>query len=145
MLLYIGESMYETLVENLSHLTNLISTYGSIFMITDGLDIASITGIAAILVLLAGRRVTRKRHAHKSSRSRGSTTNKRTFGRRIKSQPTLKPCPSCAERLPLSAIICGTCDYNFLAERPGRGQNLLPSPEPMTHEAPEHKFSSVML
>src|SRR5215510_7852153 len=138
MLLYIGESMYETLVENLSHLANLISTYGSIFMITEGLDIASITGIAAILVLLTGRRMTRRRR-------RGSVTSRLTFGRRVKGQPVLKPCPSCAERLPLSAIICGTCDYNFLAERPGRGQNLLPSPEPMTHEAPEHKFSSVML
>src|SRR5262245_1045846 len=145
MLLYIGESMYKTLVENLSNLASPISTYGSAFMITEDLDIASITAIAAILVLLVARIVRRKRHGHKSSRRRGSATDKRTFGRRIKSQPTLKPCPSCAERLPLSAIICGTCDYNFLAERPGRGQNLLPSPEPMTHEAPEHKFSSVML
>src|SRR5262245_32530903 len=145
MLLYIGQSMHEALVENLSNLANLISTYGSTFMIAEGLDSVSITAIAAILVLLTVRIVTRKRHGRKSSRRRGSTANKMTFVRRVKGQPVSKPCPSCAELLPLSAIICGTCDYNFLAERPGRGQNLLPSPEPMVHQAPEHKFSSVML
>ena len=135
----------EALVATLSNLVNLISTYGSTFMIAEGLDTVSIAGIAAILVLLTARIVTRKRDARKSFRRRGAITNTRAFGRRAKSKPVLKPCPSCAERLPLSTIICGTCDYNFLAERPGRGQNLLPPPEPMVDEAPEHKFSSAIL
>jgi len=137
--------MYEALVENILNLANLISTYGSAFMVAEGLDIVSITGIAAILVLLAARIATRKRDARKSFRRRGSVTNRRTFGRRIKSQPALKPCPNCAEQLSLSAIICGICDYNFLAERPGRGQALLPSPQPMNHEAPEQKIASAGL
>ena len=132
-------------MENLSNLVNLISTYGSTFMIAEGLDIVAIAGIAAILVLLTARIVTRKRDARKSFRRRGSITNTRAFGRRTKSKPVLKPCPSCAEKLPVSAIICDACGYNFLAERPGRGQALLPSPQPMNHEAPERKFSSAML
>ena len=139
-----GKSIHEALVENLSNLVDLISTYGSTIMIAESLDTVSITGIAAILVLLAARIVTRKRDARKSFRDQRSVANKRPFSRRVKSQPVLKPCPSCNERLPLSAILCGMCDYNFLAERPGRRQNLLPSPEPMTHEAPE-KVASAML
>jgi hypothetical protein len=148
-LLYIGQvvkPMDEAIVENLSYLANLVLTYRSIVMIAEGLDILPITAAALILVLLAARIVKRKHGSFlKSSRARGTGTNKGPSGRLFKSQrsPALKPCPNCAEQLPLTAIICDTCDYNFLAERPGRGQKLLPPPQPMTHEVPEHKIVSV--
>jgi len=120
--------MDEAIVENLSNLANLVLTYGSTLMIAEGLDILPITAAALILVLLAARIVKRKRGVLKSFRARGSVTNKRASGRLFESNrsPALKPCPTCAEQLPLSAIICHACDYNFLAERPGRGQKLLP-------------------
>jgi hypothetical protein len=57
----------------------------------------------------------------------------------------LKPCPNCAEELPLSAIICDACDYNFLAARPGRGQKLLPPSEAVTREVPEQRIASAAL
>ena len=103
--------------------------------------------VALILVLLTGRIVKRKRSVFKSFRARGTVNNKRSSGRLLKSQRSrvMKPCPSCAEQLPLSAIICRTCGYNFLAERPGRGQTLLPSPQAMTAEAPEQKIASAEL
>jgi len=139
--------MDEAIVENLSNLANLVLTYGSTLMIAEGLDILPITAAALILVLLAARIVKRKRGVLKSFRARGSVTNKRASGRLFESNrsPALKPCPTCAEQLPLSAIICHACDYNFLAERPGRGQKLLPSPQPMTHEVPEQKIASAKL
>jgi hypothetical protein len=55
--------------------------------------------------------------------------------------PTPKKCPNCAEQLPLLAIICEVCDYNFLAERPGRGQKLLPAPEMLEAEKPVHELT----
>ena len=122
----------EAMAENLSYLTNLVLTYGNTRMIAAGLDIFSMAAVVLILVLLATMIVKRKRRFLKSVRTRGAVTGKRASGRLFERQrnPALKPCPNCAEQLPLSVIICGTCDYNFLAERPGRGQNLLPSPNP---------------
>jgi len=135
-LLYIGQvvkPMDEASVENLSNLANLVLTYGSTLMMAEGLDILPISAAALILVLLAARIVKRKHGGFlKSSRARGTGTNKGASGRLFKSQrsPALKPCPNCAEQLPLSTIICHTCAYNFLAARPGRGQKLLPHPNP---------------
>ena len=103
-----------------SNLTDTALAYGQTLWIASGLDLFSITAGVLILVLLAVRIVARKRRARKSFR----VWNSATSGRGL----MLKSCPNCDERLALSAIICETCDYNFLAERPGRGQKLLPSP-----------------
>jgi hypothetical protein len=128
--------MDEAIVENLSNLANLLLTDGSPLMIAGGSEILPVTAVALIIVLLVARIVKRK-----IFRARGTGTHKRTFGRLFERQrsPDLKPCPNCAEQVPLSALICNACDYNFLAARPGRGQNLLPPPQPMTDEVPEQK------
>jgi hypothetical protein len=147
-LLYIAQVMKpmdEAVVENLSTLANLALTYGSNLMIAEGLDVLPISVVVLILVLLAARLVKRKHGGFLNSfRAQGGFTNS---GRLFESQrsPVLKPCPGCAEQLPLAAILCDTCDYNFLAERPGRGQALLQPPQPMTHEVPKRKIASVEL
>jgi hypothetical protein len=41
----------------------------------------------------------------------------------------LKACPKCAEQLPLSTLVCETCDYNFLSRSVGHRHKLLPAPE----------------
>jgi hypothetical protein len=143
LLLYIGwvaNPMDEAIVENLSNLANLVLTDGRALMRAGGLEILPITAVALIIVLLVTRIVKRK-----TLRARGTGTHKRASGRLFERQrsPALKPCPNCAEQLPLSAIICHTCDYNFLAERPGRGQKMLPSPQSMIHGVPEQKIASV--
>jgi hypothetical protein len=145
-LLYIGQVMKpvdEAILENLSSLANLVLTYGSTLLIAEDLDIPFITAVALIFVLLAARVVKRKRGVLKFIRARGAVTNKRASRRLFESRrgPVLKPCPNCSEQLPLSAIICNICDYNFLAERPGRGQNLLSSPQPMTREVPQQRIA----
>lgn len=103
--------------------------------IAEGIDLLDISAIALILIFLIGRIVKRKQSGFAKS-SQARATSARTADRffEIRHIPALKPCPNCAEQLPLSALVCDACDYNFLAARPGRGQKLLPPPEPTTHE-----------
>jgi len=121
--------MDEVILENLSDVVNFLLIDGGAAMMTAGLEIA-IGAVALILVLLLARMKTKK------FRARRTRTHQRASVRLFekKPNPERKPCPNCAERLPLSAIICDKCDYNFLAARPGRGQNLLPSPEAPIHD-----------
>ena len=97
------------------------------FMRAGAVNPLHISAIALMLVFLGLRMVKRKAASSSESFVAERTHSGRFFERqRI---PTPKKCPNCAEQLPLLAIICEVCDYNFLAERPGRGQNLLPPPE----------------
>lgn len=121
--------MDEAIMENLLNLANRVLILGG------DLDSLRIIAVALLLVFLVARIVKRKHGGLlKFLRAWGTVTNKRG---RLQRSPALKPCPNCAEQLPLATIICNICDYNFLAERPGRGQRSLPPPKPMTHEGPE--------
>jgi hypothetical protein len=120
---------------------------GGTFMIADGLNILYFSTIAVVLVFLATR--TRKKHRNRFKHSSaGHTFVNNRFSERlfeIKRAPARKACPSCAEQLPLSALICDACHYNFLAARPGREQKMLLPPEPMTHDASEQGLASAAL
>jgi hypothetical protein len=144
-LLYIGQVVKpvdKVILENLSNLANFVLTNGSTLLIAEGLDVLSVAALILIVVLLA-RIVKRKRDVRKSFRAGSTGTYKRASGRLFENHrtPALKQCPNCAEQLPLSVIICQMCDYNFLAERPGRGQKLLSAPQPMIREVPEQKIA----
>jgi hypothetical protein len=134
--------MYKAIVENLSTLANLVWSYGSTLIITGGFNILSMATVTLILVLFTAT-IARKKFGGFVKPYRGR--NKRGSRRLFESQrgPVLKPCPNCAEQLPVTAIICGICDYNFLAERPGRGQRLLP--QPSTQEVAEQNIASAEL
>jgi hypothetical protein len=131
-------AMSENIVGNFPTLMNVVLTYAG-SLIAESLDVLSLSA-ALTLALLAAKMFRKKRSVSKSFQAHDNFTRKRV-GRLFKSQrtPVLKPCPSCAQQLPLSAIICDTCDYNFLAERPGRRQVLLQPPKPLTHEPPQQK------
>ena len=139
--------MDEAIIENLSNCANLVWMYGTRLLIAEDLDTLLIVAVSLMLVLFTAKIMGRKRSVRKSFRVRRTAPKKRASGRLSKRQrrAVLKPCPSCAEKLPVSAIICDACGYNFLAERPGRGQALLPSPQSMNHEAPEQKIASAEL
>ena len=48
--------------------------------------------------------------------------------------PALKKCPKCSEDLQLSALVCDTCDYNFLAGSVAHRHKMLPAPsEPLAN------------
>jgi hypothetical protein len=140
--------MYEAIVEDLSTIANVVLTDGKTLMIAEGLDMLDFFAIALILVFLTTRIAKKKQGGSlKSRRAQSTPTNNRASDRFFerKRVPALKPCPSCAEQLPLSALICDACDYNFLAARPGRGQKLLPPPESMAHEVPEQNIAAAAL
>jgi hypothetical protein len=129
--------MDEVTVKTLSDVVNFLLIDGGAAMMTASMEIA-IGAVALILVLLLARM------KGKNFRAQRTRTHKLASGRLFEKKPPQerKPCPNCAERLLLSAIICHHCDYNFLAARPGRGQNLLPSPEIPIDDVPEQKISS---
>jgi hypothetical protein len=102
-----------------------------------GLDILHISAIALILIFLRLRMVNKKSGSpFKYFRAASATANHGASGRflEIRRIPALKNCPNCAEQLPLSALMCDACDYNFLAAMPGRGQKLLPAPHQMSEQ-----------
>jgi hypothetical protein len=138
------KSIYEAIMENFLNLAKLALTDGRTLMMTGGLDILDVSAIALILVFLTAKMAQRKRdHFRAGSAIANNRVSDGFFGR--KPIPTLKPCPNCAEQLPLSALFCDGCDYNFLAVRPGRGQKLLASPQPMTLEVSEQRFACAVL
>ena len=129
----------ETIIGNLPNLTDIVLTYAD-NLIAESLDVLSFSAVTLTLALLAARRL-RRRSLAISFQAHDSFIRQRVPGRLFKSQrsPLLKECPSCAQQLPLSAIMCDACDYNFLAERPGRRQALLQPPTPLTNETPQQK------
>ena len=92
--------------------------------------------IAAILIYLAARIVKRKpRDRFESSLAAKSFTEYSVAERFFPAQriPTEKNCPNCAEPLPLSALICEGCDYNFLSRSVGGKHKLLAAPGSTAH------------
>src|SRR6266567_8938269 len=130
---------------NFSILAKFIVTDGRILMTAGGLDVFYLSAIALIAAFLTVR-LMKKKHGSffKSFRARSSFKNTGVSDRFFESNhiPALKKCPNCPEQLPLSALICEACDYNFLSGMVGRGQKFLPSPEPMTHEGSNQRFAS---
>lgn len=135
-------------MENLSTLAKLVVTDGRTLMIAEGLNILHFSAIALILVFLTAR-IAKKKYGSffKSFIAESTLTNNCAFGRFFERPHilALKKCPNCAEQLPLSALICDACDYNFLSRMVGRGQKLLPSPVPMTHGVSKQSFTSAGL
>lgn len=83
--------------------------------------------IAAILGLLVARGW--RKHAMTSLGNDLPATFKKSFGRQKDlAALAFKKCPQCADQLPLSALVCDVCDYNFLASSILR-HKLLPAPD----------------
>ena len=55
--------------------------------------------------------------------------------------PLLKHCPNCPEQVSISALVCESCDYNFLSGRVGHRHKLLPHYEPRAHDASRRPFA----
>lgn len=88
--------------------------------------------LALILIALA---ITRSARKH-------NTRLQRIFSRAFNNSSktdylhsALKTCPKCAVQLPLSTLVCESCDYNFLAGCVGTRHKLLPAPESVTQRA----------
>jgi len=124
--------MHEAYIQEFLVLANRLSANGARIMEAGISDELHLTAIGLILVLLTARIVKKKRGSFFQSFLAKTppaiiSHSDRLFER--KRSITLKPCPNCTEQLLISALVCDTCDYNFLAARPLRGQQLLPPPQ----------------
>jgi hypothetical protein len=113
-------------------------------MIAEGFNILVLSAIALILVFLAGTIAKRQYGVSFKSflaacRLKNNAADRMFESHRI---PALKKCPSCTGQLPLSALMCDACDYNFLSGMVGRGHKMLPSPKPLVHEVSKQSLAS---
>lgn len=113
-------------------------------MLNGSLNILSLSAIAVIVVFLTYRFLKRKKlcDCFESFQASSHTNNARIFERQR--VPATKKCPGCEQQLPLSAIICEECDYNFLAARPDRLHSMLPAPEASVEEPEQRKVASAV-
>ncbi len=113
-------------------------------MIVEDADILLFSALGLTLVFLTARIAKRKTGSFFQSLLAGRTLiNERTTDQMFEMHhiQALKKCPNCMEQLPLSALICEPCDYNFLSGMVGHGHKLLPAPEPRVHEMPTNIFA----
>jgi hypothetical protein len=113
-------------------------------MLNGNFDVLHLFAIAAIVVFLALRFLKKKkpRDSFESFQTTSNTSNARIFERQR--VPATKKCPGCEQQLPLAAIICEGCDYNFLAARPDRSHSMLPAPEALPEEPEQQKIASAV-
>ena len=50
------------------------------------------------------------------------------FKKKQLAPPALKQCPKCAEQLPIQALVCDWCDYNFVSMMVGCQHKPVPPP-----------------
>jgi hypothetical protein len=102
-------------------------------------DLFSVAAIALLVPLIAIRIARHKAHRQVHEFA-GRTLNpfRKTEGPAL---TALKKCPSCAEELPLSALICDGCDYNFLAGSTCYRHKMLPAPEPDAEQQPTQQLA----
>ena len=81
----------------------------------NGFFVFAIIVTIAVLVAIAA-----KRSGHRP----GFIQQKNHLDRRA-----FKKCPKCADQLPLSALVCDACEYNFLSGFVGHRHKLLPAPD----------------
>ncbi|MGH7887063.1 MAG: hypothetical protein ACREPG_04305 [Candidatus Binatia bacterium] len=127
-------------MEYLASLATLVGMDGITAMIVEESNILHFAAIALMLVLLAARRAV---SFFKSLLAGRRFANDRNPDRIFEQQrfSALKKCPGCSEELPLSALMCEACDYNFLSGMVGHGHKLLPSPEPRVHGMTKRNFA----
>jgi hypothetical protein len=136
--------MWEAIVTKFSTLALFLGTDGIATMIADGSNILYFTAIGLIFVAFTARIVRGRYGSFFTSLAVGRRfTNDRAYDRMFERRQivAIKKCPNCTEQLPLSAVLCDGCDYNFLSEMVGHGQKLLPSPESPARETIEQSYA----
>ena len=121
-----------------SAIANLVMTDGSMLSLAGDSNTFYCFAIILIMAFLMARIGKKKFRSYRNvSRAEKALTNATVSDRLFPSHriPAEKKCPNCAEHLPLSALICEACEYNFLSMTVGSKNKFLPSPEPSTQEA----------
>jgi hypothetical protein len=120
--------MYEPISQILSLVAN-----GSTFIIDGDADILHFLAIALILAFLTARIASKKDGSFfkwfVAGAFLGIIALPIAIFKRQQVPSTLKKCPKCAEQLPVSALVCDSCEYNFISRIVGHGHKLLASPK----------------
>ena len=125
--------MYETISQSLALVTLVVANRGTL-MIDAGSHIFHFLAIALTLAFLTARIASKKDGSFFKWFVAGALLGiialpVAIFKRQHVVLSALKKCPKCAEQLPLSALICDACDYNFISRVVGHGHKLLASPK----------------
>jgi hypothetical protein len=122
--------MYEAISQILS-LVTLAVTNGSTLMLDGDSDVLHFLAIALILAFLTARIASKKDGSFfkwfLAGALLGIIALPVAILKRHHAVLSVKKCPKCAEQLPLSALVCDTCEYNFISRIVGHGQKLLVS------------------
>ena len=123
--------MYEAISQSLS-LVTLMVTNGSTLMMDRDPDIFLFLALALTLAFLTARIASRKDGSFFKWFVAGALLGVialpvAIFKRRRGVLSALKKCPKCDEQLPLGALVCTACDYNFITRTVGNGHRLLAS------------------
>ena len=90
-----------------------------------------VAGIALIVALLVGRMSSRR--ASSFFKPRMSKVRKaiptHLFKKKQAALSATKKCPNCTDSLPISALVCEACEYNFLSGTVGFRSKMLPPPD----------------
>ena len=139
--------MYEAVLMGFSSIVTVVAASG-ITMTVEDLNIVHFSTIALTFALLTARIASKKNGSFFKWFVAGAIFGIialpiAIFKRKHDGLPaheslmTLKTCPNCAEQLPLAALVCHTCDYNFLSMAVGYRHKLLPAP----NESPAQESS----
>jgi hypothetical protein len=124
--------MYEAISQILS-LVSLAVTNGSTLIIDGDADILHFLAIALLLAFLTARIASRKDGSFfkwfVAGAFLGIIALPVAILKRQHVLSALKKCPKCAEQLPISALVCDACEYNFISRIVGHGHKLLASPK----------------
>jgi Uncharacterised protein family UPF0547 len=124
--------MYEPISQILS-LVALAVTNGSTLIVDGDADILHFFAIALLVAFLTARIASKKDGSFFKWFVAGAFLGiialpVAIFKRQHVLSP-LKKCPKCAEQLPVSALVCDACEYNFISRIVGHGHKLLASPK----------------
>lgn len=103
-------------------------------------------GIALIAVAIVARRLSKMNGARRFRALVPGALRKEPRVDRMFEKlrvPANKKCPGCAHDLPLSALLCESCDFNFLAGSVIRGAKMLPAPEASPEQEPPPEAAAV--
>jgi hypothetical protein len=124
--------MYEPISQILS-LVTLAVTNGSTLMIDGDSYILHFLAIALVLAFLTATIASRKDGSFfkwfVAGAFLGVIALPVAIFKRQQVPSILKKCPKCAEQLPVSALVCDSCEYNFISRIVGHGHKLLASPK----------------
>jgi hypothetical protein len=113
-------------------------------MATENLEFVHFAAAAIVLIVLISRIGNRKPGGVFKALINGRVFSKDCAADRMFEKQQIvasKKCPNCAEPLPLSAIICEACDYNFLSGMVGYSNRLLAAPEPRPRQMAKPSFA----